>query len=162
MNQTVSQMIDAFTLGRMTRRELIAAMSGLVAAAATGASLSARAEDAVPTFKATGLNHIALRVKDVVKSRDFYIKHLGLKVANESLPNNCFLLAGEHSFITLFRGDPPKLDHYCYSIEGYDVNEAAAKLRALGIEPKIEGGDRIYFPDPDGHTVQLASPSHMP
>lgn len=43
MNQAVSQMIDAFTLGRMTRRELIAAMSGLVAAAATGASLPARA-----------------------------------------------------------------------------------------------------------------------
>jgi catechol 2,3-dioxygenase-like lactoylglutathione lyase family enzyme len=161
MKPVISQMIDAFTLGRITRRELIQVMSGLVAAAATGVSLPACGEDVAPTFKATGLNHIALRVKDVAKSRDFYIKHLGLNVSNESLPDNCFLLAGEHNFITLFRGDPPKLDHYCYSIEHYDVNDAAAKLRALGIEPKVESG-RIYFPDPDGHTVQLASPSHMP
>lgn len=161
MNQTVSQLIDAFTLGRMTRRELIVAMSGLVAAAA-GPTPTALAEDAAPSFKATGLSHIALRVKDVAKSRDFYIKHLGLTIAHESLPGNCFLLAGEHHFITLFQGDAPRLDHYCYAIENYDVKEAAAKLRALGIEASVEGGDRIYFPDPDGHTVQLASISHMP
>ncbi len=161
MNPVVLQMIDAFTLGRMTRRELIAAMSGLVAAAAAGRSLPARGEDLSPTFKAVGLNHIALRVTDVPKSRDFYQRHLGLTVANESLPNNSFLMVGEHNFITLFRGDAPRLDHYCYSIEHYDVKDAAAKLRALGIEPKVESG-RTYFPDPDGHTVQLASPSHMP
>ncbi len=161
MNPVVLQMIDAFTLGRMTRRELIAAISGLVAAAAAGRSLPARGEDLSPTFKAVGFNHIALRVTDVPKSRDFYQRHLGLTVANESLPNNSFLMVGEHHFLALFRGNEPRLDHYCYSVEQYDVQDAAAKLRAESIEPRIEG-ERIYFSDPDHHTVQLASTSHLP
>lgn len=158
MNQTIIELIDAFTRGRMSRRELIAAMSGLVAAAATGHTLPAHGDDAAPTFKALALNHIALRVTDVPRSRDFYMKHLGMTIANESLPNNCFLNF-ENGFLTLFRGNEPRLDHYCYSIENYEVQAVAAKLRSVGIEPRIEG-DRLYFPDPDLHTVQLASPNH--
>jgi len=151
-------MLDAFTSGRMNRRELIAAMSGLVAAAATGRALPAHGDEAGPTFTAKGLNHIALRVTDVARSRDFYMKHLGMTVANESLPGNCFLNF-EGGFLALFRGNEARMDHYCYSVENYSVQDAAARLRAAGIEPRIEG-ERIYFPDPDLHTVQLASTTH--
>ncbi len=158
MNDPVTTMVDAFTTGRMSRRELIAAMSGLVAAAAAGHALPAHGDDTAPTFKALALNHIALRVTDVPRSRDFYMKYLGMTIANESLPNNCFLNF-DNGFLTLFRGNEPRLDHYCYSIENYEVQAVAAKLRAAGIEPRIEG-ERLYFPDPDQHTVQLAAVNH--
>jgi len=158
MTTRIESMIDAFAAGRMSRRELIAGVSGLVAAAAMGEGVSA--QTTAPTFTVTSLNHIALRVPDVARSRDFYIKHLGMTVANESLPGNCFLNF-EGGFLTLFRGDTPGLDHYCYSLPGYEVHEVAEKLRAGGIEPRIEG-QRLYFSDADGITVQLAAPEHRP
>lgn len=157
MTTCITEMIDAFAAGRMSRRELIAGVGTLVAVAAAGTSGSASAQASAPTFKAVGLNHMALRVTNVPRARDFYIKHLGMTVTSDS-PSSCFLNF-DGGFLALFRGDEARMDHYCYSIEGYDVNAAAEKLRAEGIEPRIEG-ERIYFPDADGHTVQLAAPDH--
>lgn len=157
MKPSVERMIDAFTAGRMTRRELIAGVSGIVAAAAAGYNGPAIAQETAPTFRAAGLNHIALRVTNVPRARDFYIKHLGMTISSDS-PSNTFLNF-DNGFLALFRGDEARMDHYCYSIEGYEVQDAATKLRAQGIEPRIED-QRIYFPDADGHTVQLAAPEH--
>jgi hypothetical protein len=157
MSQRIEHMIDAFAAGRMSRRELIAGVSGMVAAAAVGAGGAARAQETASTFRAIGLNHIALRVTNVPRARDFYLKHLGMTVSSDS-PSNCFLNF-PNGFLALFRGDEARMDHYCYSIENYSVTDAADKLRAQGIEPRIED-QRIYFPDADGHTVQLAAPEH--
>jgi hypothetical protein len=68
---------------------------------------------------------------------------------------SCFLRCGEH-FVALFRGESAGMDHYCYSVDGYTADGAAEKLRAQGIQPRVTAG-RIYFPDPDGLTVQLAA-----
>lgn len=148
-------MVEDYERGRMSRRQLIAHLTAFAATASAGPAL---AQQDTPTFKGVGLNHIALRVTDVERSRDFYMKHLGMTVANQSLPGNCFLNVGDH-FVALFRGSEAGMDHYCYSIENYNVNEAAEKLKAQGIEPRVTSG-RIYFPDPDGLTVQLAAPEH--
>ncbi len=160
MDAAIGQMISAFESGRMTRRELIAGLSGLVALAASGGAggQGQASEDAM--FQATELNHIALRVTDIPRSRDFYVKHLGLTVDRES-STSCFLTCGPRNFVALFRNDTPALDHYCYSIEDYDVREAESKLKAAGFSPRVHG-NRIYFDDPDGHVVQLASTEHMP
>ena len=157
MASNIEQLIDGFAAGRVTRRELIAGVSGLVAAAAMGGSRAAHAQESAPTFQAAGLNHIALRVTNVPRARDFYIKHLGMTVTSDS-PSSCFL-SFDGGFLALFRGDEARMDHYCYSVPGYDVNAAAEKLRAEGIEPDIQG-QRIYFPDSEGLTVQLAAPDH--
>ena len=53
------------------------------------------------------------------------------------------------------------MDHYCYSIKNYNQQEAAEKLRAEGIQPRLSA-NRIYFPDVDGLTVQLAGADHAP
>lgn len=159
MNAAIGRMVSAFESGRMTRRELIASLSGLVAVAASGpAGAQNVSSDAM--FQATELNHIALRVTDIARSRDFYVKHLGLTVDRES-SGSCFLTCGPRNFVALFRNDTPALDHYCYSIEDYDVRDAEAKLKAAGFDPRVTG-NRIYFDDPDGHVVQLASTEHMP
>ncbi len=157
MSQPIERLIDAFAAGRLSRRELIAGVSGLVAAAAAGSGGAARAQDAASTFRAAGLNHIALRTPNVPRARDFYLKHLGMTLSGDS-PSNAFLNF-PNGFLALFRGDEARMDHYCYGIENYDVTDAADKLRAQGIEPRIEDG-RIYFPDADGYTVQLAAPDH--
>jgi len=68
---------------------------------------------------------------------------------------NCFLGTGSDFFLTLFRGEQPGLNHYCYAIKGYDPDRAEAALKAAGLKVRREGG-RVYFDDPDGIRVQVA------
>lgn len=112
------------------------------------------AQGEASTFQATGLNHVALNVRNVPRSRDFYIKHLGLKVLRESGEENCFLGNGEGFFLTLFKGEQPGLNHYCYTIPAYDADQVEAKLKAAGLKPRRED-NRVYFPDIDGIEVQV-------
>ena len=153
MEQEISRLVRAFEKGKISRRRLVGGLAAMAAGVGRGRAL---AEERT-TFEATGLNHIALRVTDVERTRDFYVEHLGLEVSSEYLPNNAFLSCGEN-FVALFRGREPGLHHYCYTIEDYDQQDAAARLRAVDLEPSLQGG-RIYFPDPDGITVQLAAPN---
>ncbi len=161
MEAEITKMIEEFEGGRMTRRQLVTHLAALVTTLAGTRSASAAAE-AEPTFQGMGLNHIALRVADVGRSRDFYKKHLGLRVASEQPGQNCFLTCG-NQFVTLFRGTQAGLDHYCCAINDYNQKAATEKLRAAGIEPEVpRGTNRIYFPDPDGLKVQLAAIDHRP
>ena len=85
----------------------------------------------------------------------YIIKHLGLEVIRDGGEDNCFLGAGGDFFLTLFRGDRPGLNHYCYAIKDYDAARAEEKLKAAGLKPRREG-NRVYFHDPDGIEVQVA------
>jgi catechol 2,3-dioxygenase-like lactoylglutathione lyase family enzyme len=149
-------LVEDFERGVLSRRQLASRLMGLgVALTAMQRTAEAnQAEDA--TFQATGLSHVALNVRSVSASRDWYIKHLGLKVITDGGEDNCFLGSGDGFFLTLFKGEHPGLNHYCYAIKGYDVEKAEEKLKAAGLKPRREG-NRIYFPDPDGITVQVAS-----
>ncbi len=150
-------LVEDFERGLLSRRQLASRLMGLGAAlAAMNRTTDAEAAqgDGI-TFQATGLNHVALNVRSVPKSRDFYIKHLGLKVTRDGGEDNCFLGAGDDFFLTLFRGENPGLNHYCYTIRDYKVERAEEKLKAAGLKPRREG-NRIYFPDIDGIEVQVA------
>ena len=159
MEQEISRVLGDYESGRMTRRQLVACLGSLAVLGAAGRVASAG--EASSTFEGVGLNHIALRVTDVKRSRDFYVKHLGLTVNRQS-ESSCFLNCGEN-FVALFRGDRGEMDHYCYSVKNFDVKLAEDKLRAAGFQPEVpRGTGRIYFPDPDGLTVQLSARSHRP
>jgi hypothetical protein len=157
MEAIVERLVACFERGELSRRQVIAGIAALVGGAATPAAAGDAAQQSA-TFRAAGLNHIALRVSDIPRSRDFYIRHLGMEVMSESA-SSCFLRCGEH-FVALFRRDPPGMDHYCYAVENYTVSGAADRLRAHSIEPRVTG-NRIYFPDPDGLIVQLAAPGSL-
>ena len=95
--------------------------------------------------------------------REFYKQHLGMTVIRDGGERNCFMSCGRNNFVALFKGEEASMDHYCYSIQDFDVGKAEAKLKAEGIEPRVvRDGGRIYFPDPDGLTVQLAASDHRP
>jgi catechol 2,3-dioxygenase-like lactoylglutathione lyase family enzyme len=127
----------------------------LGAALAATSSAARAGQDRRGTFQATGLDHAALDVRDVPRSRDFYVKHLGLEVVRDGGEDNCFLGSGGDFFLTLFRGNRPGLNHYCYAIKGYDPGRAEGALKAAGLTPRREG-NRVYFHDPDGIKVQVA------
>ncbi len=147
--------VEQFERGKLSRRQLASRLMGLGAALAVVPGIAQAAQDEEGTFQATGLDHIALDVKDVPRSRDFYKKHLGLEVIRDGGEDNCFLGSGGGFFLTLFRGDRPGLNHYCYAIKDFDADRAEAKLKEAGLKVRREEG-RIYFDDPDGIEVQVA------
>jgi catechol 2,3-dioxygenase-like lactoylglutathione lyase family enzyme len=159
------RIVDDFQSGRLSRRQLVARLMGLGAAIATmqdrllaqerpaANGQPENAAAATPTFQATGLDHIALDVVDVPRSRAFYSKHLGLRVVRGD-DNALFMGADRDFFLTLFRAERPQLNHYCYSIRDFNADDAVQKIRDAGLRPRREG-NRVYLPDPDGLTVQV-------
>lgn len=162
MDGVISNLVEQFEHGRIDRRQLVAGLGTLVAAVTTPRAARGQETSETTTFQAVGLNHIALRVTDVLRSREFYKRHLGLQVTRDGGERNCFLSC-KNGFVALFQNDTPGMDHYCYSVIDYDVNSAEEKLKAQGFEPRVVRDDgRIYFKDPDGLTVQLAAPNNRP
>lgn len=153
-----SKILADFETGKLSRRQLVTRLMALGAALSaleTSEGQESTTEKFEPLFKAKGLHHIALDVTDVPRSRDFYAKHLGLGVIRGN-ENAMFMGADREFFLTLFKAAKPGLNHYCYGIENYDAASAVAKLRQAGINPRETSG-RVYFPDPDGIEVQIAS-----
>src|SRR5213592_3698458 len=147
MKEIIASLLESYERGKVSRRQLI---QGLAAIAASGHTVPAFGS----TFQGVGLNHIAIRVTNVQRSRDFYQKHLGLPVIHES-QTNCFLGLGKN-FLTLFQNANPGLDHFCIAIEKFKADTVMEELRRRGLNPtRPSGSDRVYFPDPDSLTVQL-------
>ena len=157
MEREINRMVTLFEEGKMTRRQLVSHIGAFAAALAAGGAAgnaTANAAPANPTFKATGLDHIALRVTDVPRARDWYAKHLGLEVTSRDSASSSFMNAGSDDWLALFRGDEAEFDHYCYAIEDYDPGEAMERLEAAGLDGERRG-NRVYFRDPDGYRVQV-------
>ncbi len=156
MHGDIEGIVEDYDRGRISRREMIAYLGAFAAAMAVGS----KAVGAEPgTFRANGLNHIALNTPDIAVSRDFYVEHLGLKVVREGA-SNCFMTCDDN-FVALFRSSNSGLNHFCFSVDDYDVADAAEKLSAKGLKSR-RAGNRIYFNDPHGIEVQLAATEHRP
>ncbi len=161
--------VSEYDSGRISRRALVARLTALGAMMAGLPALGAArqeqqaqmppppadqpdASQPQSTFQATGLVHIALSVTDVQRSREWYVKHLGLTVSSENR-GSAFLDCGEN-FVALFRAETPGMHHFSFAWPEYDVAVAEGRLKTAGLEPRREG-NRIYFPDPDGIVVQV-------
>lgn len=94
------------------------------------------------------LGHVVLKVRDAGRSRDFYVRALGLKVAHEDLDRGAVSLSfgREH--------------HMAWQLGNFDEpREAYREPKAMGaaVEATIEHNvtRSVYFPDPDGNRVKL-------
>jgi catechol 2,3-dioxygenase-like lactoylglutathione lyase family enzyme len=134
----------------------------------------------------TGLLETALYVADLDRSRDFYERVLGLgpdigttaeKESQErfrplQMPGGQVLFLFSKGFATttavLPGGTIPPHDgngrlHLAFAISASEVDAWRERLRSHGvsIEGEMEwprGGTSLYFRDPDGHLVELATP----
>jgi len=109
-----------------------------------------------PLFQARSLNHIAIGVSDLSRSRAFYQKTLGLTEYREADTNLQLGPIGK-SFIGLTKnGKAGTIDHACFGIDGYELNAVVDKLKRAGLNPEVRTG-QLYFRDPDGAQLQLDS-----
>ena len=133
--------------------------------------------DVMPTVG--GVLETSLYVEDIVRSQTFYQRIFGFAVlfADDRL---CALNVADRQVLLLFRkggttepivtpgGTIPPNDgdgqlHFAFSIATEELPAWEEWLTAQGvaIDSKVRwerGGTSLYFSDPDGHLVELASP----
>ncbi len=121
-------------------------------------------------IQARKLGHVVLKVRDAQKSKEFYTRALGLKLAHEDRDRGAvFLSCGtQHHDLALFQlatgeapgATQPGLHHMAWQLGSFEELQAAYRdLRELGIpvESTIEHNvtRSVYFHDPDGNRVEL-------
>jgi metallothiol transferase len=152
MQHMITTLLNRYESGQVSRRQLVAALATLCAGPPAASA-------APSTFKGVGLNHIAVRVTDIPRSKAFYQDLFGLPVISESA-NSLFLRLGDE-FLTFFKNQQPGLDHFCVAIEQFKPDAVMTQLTEKGLKPRRPSGtDRIYFHDPDGLEVQLSAVDH--
>src|SRR6478672_2868382 len=115
-----------------------------------------------------GLRHVALNVRDVEKSVDFYTRILGMTVEWRPDPDNAYLTSGGDNLAIHRLADPDRLspvqsvDHIGFVVRTMkDVDRWAERLKEARIplvkEPKThrDGARSLYFKDPDGLLIQI-------
>ena len=122
-----------------------------------------------------GLRHIALKVKDIKRSKAFYQETFGMRVVWEPDPQNVYLTSGpdnlalhEISTDTEPLSANQLLDHFGFIVdEAETVKELEKRFRANGvriIHPfKIhrDGSASFYCADPDGIVIQMLYEPHL-
>ena len=160
---SIEQLVDAFEQRRLGRRELVASLCALVAAAPRRAA--AQTPAITQAAQGSTLNHASLAVADVERSAKFYSALLGLKEV--SRPGNGGINLGlGSSFLGLYRlANPGTVNHICLGVDDYDPERIAGKLKAMGVTARVDtnpanrtsGGDQLYFRDPDNTNIQLSA-----
>ncbi|HEY7164915.1 MAG TPA: VOC family protein [Candidatus Binatia bacterium] len=116
-------------------------------------------------FKVTGIDHVVFHVKDLARSRKFYVDFLGMEVDHER-SWQCFLKCGNQG-VALFEARDgaevhggSEVNHMALQLAAGDYQRVKSILENAGIEVHGRPGDAhcIYFHDPDGHQLQLLTP----
>lgn len=121
-----------------------------------------------------GMRHIALRVRDMKRSKKFYEGILGMKVVWEPDPRNVYLSSGCDN-LALHESSQggsslqeEHLDHLGFVVESVGrVRELEQEFRTQGVKIvhpfKIhrDGSASFYCSDPDGIVIQMIYEPHI-
>lgn len=114
------------------------------------------------------LNHTIIRSSDKAKSANFLTHILGLP---DPKPSGHFLvveLDNEVSLDFMEKEGDVAHQHYAFQIEDADFDAVFGRIKAAGIDYWADparsqpgeinhrnGGRGVYFPDPDGHLLEV-------
>ena len=116
-----------------------------------------------------GMRHIALKVRDVARAKQFYQEMLGMEIVWEPDPQNVYLSSGCDNIALHEISDPfaqaaaeKQLDHMGFIVETIErVKELESEFIARGVtilhpfKVHRDGSASFYCADPDGIVIQL-------
>ncbi len=130
------------------------------------------------TVKPVVTGHVGINVTNLERSKEFYMKAIGLELMGESTEEGkqyAFLSDGQRLVLTLwqqgegrFDAQTPGLHHLSFEVGSLSgVEEAMTRLGEMGVgilhdgivahgEGAPSGG--IYFEDPDGTRLEIYAP----
>jgi len=108
-----------------------------------------------------GLSHIALKVRDLKQTEDFYVGVLGLKVAFRHPPKMIFLTTpGSGDLLNFVKASRRATGHQGLEHLGFKVTAAALKRMekkftdcGVAIEGR-RGRSALYISDPNGYQIE--------
>ena len=120
-------------------------------------------------FEVTGLDHVAIEVKDLDASARWYVNHLGFKhyKVNEWGEYPRFLIAGTTG-LALFpdagtghsHQGTMVVNHIAFRVSMDHLKAARTHLEEHGLKVAFQDHHyfhSIYFSDPDGHKLELTA-----
>jgi catechol 2,3-dioxygenase-like lactoylglutathione lyase family enzyme len=152
MELIISDLLNRFEKGVLSRRGLIQGLAMLTAA-------GAQAQDSV--IKPVKIDHISIQVTDLPRSIAFYQKIFGFTVVSEDKPNEIVRLgAGGKVLVSLHHKSPTGLmDHYAIGVEKFNKEAVTRELKERGAtaEDNLDAG--FHIKDPEGISVQIVGPA---
>ena len=152
MEPIISDLVEHFERGRISRRELISGLAMLAAAGRTAA-----AEPAADTaISPAGIDHVSILVSDLQRSVDFYKSLFGLAVLSEDKGHGIVRLGRTHVIISLRKEEPyGRVDHFGVRVDDFNKEAVTQTLRKRGLKAQENWQYGFYVNDPDGVNVQL-------
>jgi catechol 2,3-dioxygenase-like lactoylglutathione lyase family enzyme len=152
MEPLIDDLVRCFERGAMTRRQLIAGLSALVAATGTPPETSAQA----PGLRGTGIDHVSILVTDLQRSAAFYQSLFGMTPLSEDKPNQILRLGMKRTIVSLrHEGPSGVVDHFAITVENFNREAVTAQLKQHGLTPQENVQFGFHIKDPDGVVVQI-------
>src|SRR6202046_1631650 len=147
MEAIISDLLNRFEKGALSRRGLLQGLAML--AAAGGAASVAPAQEA--GLKGTRIDHISIQVTDLPRAVAFYEKVFGLKVLGEDKPNEIARLGAGKIIVSLHHKSPPGIvDHFAIGVENFNKERVTEQLKAFGLTPSDNLDAGFHIVDPEG------------
>jgi len=163
MENVISDLVNSYDEGGLTRRQLIHRLSMLTGAGIAGSGSVASAfqanTPAAPAMQASTIDHVSIQVKDLDRSVNFYKNVFGLPFLNEDKKTKTVRLKVGNSRIALRNVEPfGAVDHIAFGVAHLDKSSVAERLKQQGVAP-LETGEPLQFHvvDPDGYPIQIIS-----
>jgi catechol 2,3-dioxygenase-like lactoylglutathione lyase family enzyme len=164
MSAAIESLVEQFESRKLSRRQLVASLTAIVASAASGASAQTPAAQTVSTLaQGRSLNHASLAVTDVEKAADFYGTLLNAKVVSRPGNGGINLGLGD-GFLGLYKlANPGTVNHICIGVDNFDADRLADKCKQMSVTATVDrnpanrtsGGDQLYIQAFDNHRLQI-------
>ena len=152
METVISDLVERFERGKLSRRQLI---QGLTAVAGTAAATGVRAQQT--PFSSSRIDHVSIQVTDLPRSIAFYRDVFGLEILNEDVENRIVRMGTTSVLVSLHAKEPTGIvDHFAIAIDDFDreaVTRTLLEEHGLTAQENLDYG--FYVRDPEGIPVQI-------
>jgi catechol 2,3-dioxygenase-like lactoylglutathione lyase family enzyme len=156
MEAIISDLLNRFERGALTRRGLIQGLAMLTAVSATeSAQVAAQSQSGVG-IQAAKIDHVSIQVGDLQRSVAFYQKMFGLTVVSEDKPNEIVRLGMGKVLVSLHHKSPTgRVDHFAIGVEKFNKELVTRELKERGANPEDNLDAGFHIVDPEGISVQI-------
>jgi catechol 2,3-dioxygenase-like lactoylglutathione lyase family enzyme len=164
MHEAIEHLIHQFESRTLSRRQLVASLSALVASATADARAQTPTTPNVSLLaRGRSLNHASLAVTDVEKAAQFYGSLLGAEVVSRPGNGGINLGLGD-GFLGLYKlANPGTVNHICIGGDNFSADRLADRCKEMGVVATVDrnpanrtsGGDQLYIQAFDNHRLQI-------
>jgi len=152
MEAIISNLLNRFEKGALSRRGLIQGLAMLTAAGGAASEAEAQAG----SIKAAKIDHVSIQVSDLPRSIAFYQKMFGLTIMCEDKPNEIVRMGSGKILVSLHHKSPTGVvDHFAIGVENFNKDAVTRELKARGANPEDNLDAGFHIIDPEGISVQI-------